>query len=249
MWNAFEEDRALVLEKLQEGFIDHLEVVSRVVETQFFHTFLGSGDLARLAKTYPTPRKKEEVPLWLYLSSQITLRLHGSPGFSSLPYILHCGGLRDALEKGQVKRKEDPETHQHSLHFEGYNKKNSYDRTTPCDQDFVRKLARDTDPDRLEAWYGTEVALYFKGLGAYDPEGIFIVDGSYLFVPDNERYEKSKVACFDEHNHPIRGGAVFAGTTTWYPSRTQTEARTISCTLGAECFQEKDTRCWNWSPW
>jgi hypothetical protein len=203
MWNAFEEDRTLVLEKLQEGFIDHLEVVSRVVETQFFHLYLGSGDLARLAATYPTPRKKEEVPLWLYLSSQITMRLHGSPGYSSLPYILHCGGLRDALEKGQVERKENPETHQSHLHFNGYNSKNTYDRTTPCDQDFVRKLARDTDPDRLEAWYGTEVARYFKDLGAYDPEGIFIVDGTYLFVPDNERYEKSRLGYFDEHNHPI----------------------------------------------
>ena len=41
-WDAFEEDRELVLEKLKEGFMDHLEVVSRVVETQFFHLFLGS---------------------------------------------------------------------------------------------------------------------------------------------------------------------------------------------------------------
>lgn len=202
-WNAFEEDRELVLEKLKEGFMDHLEVVSRVVETQFFHLFLGSGDLARLGATYPSPRKKEEVPLWLYLSSQITLRLHGSPGYSSLPYILHCGGLRDALEAGQVKRKEDQETGSHYLSFQGYNEKNTYDRSTPCDQDFVRKLARDTNPLELEAWYGKEVAPYFKDLGAYDPEGIFIVDGSYLFVPDNEHYEHSRVCYFDEHNHPI----------------------------------------------
>jgi hypothetical protein len=202
-WNAFEEDRELVLEKLRQGFLDHLEMVSRVVETQFFHTFLGSGGVARLAEKFPTPRKKEEVPLWLYLSSQITLRLHGSPGYASLPYILHCGGLRDALEAGQTERKEDPDSGAHYLHFKGYNKKNSYDRTTPCDQDFVRKLARDTDPWKLESWYGREVARYFRDLGAYDAEGIFIVDGSYLFVPDNERYEGSRRCYFDEHNHPI----------------------------------------------
>jgi hypothetical protein len=202
-WNAFEEDREFVLEKLREGFLDHLEVVSRVVESQFFHTFLGTGDLERLAATYPSPRKKEEVPLWLYLSSQITLRLHGAPGFSSLPYILHCGGLRDALEGGQVERKVDPETGHRTLEFKGYNQKNTYSRITPCDQDFVRKLARDTDPDELEDWYGREVARCLKELGVYDKEGIFTVDGSYLFVPDNERYEKSKVARFDEHNHPV----------------------------------------------
>jgi len=202
-WNAFEEDKLLVRQKLQEGSIDHMEVVSRVAETQFFQEFIGSGDLERLAASFPTPRKKQEVPLWLYLSSQITLRLHGSPGFSSLPYVLHCGGLREALGGEQVKVKEDPESHSRRLHFKGYNQKNHYDRTTPCDQDYVRKLARDTDPDRLEYWYGTEVGRYFKGRQAYDSEGIFIVDGSYLFVPDNERYENSKFAVFDEHNHPV----------------------------------------------
>ena len=202
-WDSFEEDKSLVLEKLWEGFIDHLEIVSRVTETQFFQQFIGSGDLARLAATYPTPRKKEEVPLWLYLSSNITLRLHGSPGFSSLPYILHCGGLRDALGGEQVEIKEDPESHARQYHYQGYNDKNEYDRKTPCDQDFVRKLSRDTDSDRLEAWYGIDVARYLKDQRAYDSEGIFILDGTYLFVPDNEHYEGSKRGWFDEHNHKI----------------------------------------------
>jgi len=202
-WDAFQEDQALILEKLQEGFVDHLEVVSRVMETKFFQTFLGEGDLARLAATYPTPRKKEEVPLWLYLSSQITLRLHGASGYSSLPYILHCGGLRDALEEGQMERKVDPETGQVRLNFSGYNQKNSYARTTPCDQDFVRKLAKTTVPEKLEAWYSASVARYFADAGGYDPKGIFIVDGSNLFVPDNPRYQNSKTAYFDEHNHHL----------------------------------------------
>jgi hypothetical protein len=200
---AFEEDRPLVLEKLQEGLIDHLEVVSQVVESQFFQSFVGSGDMAQLASTFPTPRFKEEVPLWLYLSSQITLRLHGSPGYSSLPYVLHCGGLKHALEPGQVERKLAGEHTEAHLQFQGYNSKNTYERTTPCDQDFVRKLARDTNPRRLESWYGTDVARYYHTAGVYDPEGIFMLDGSYLFIPDNERYEGSRLGCFDEHNHPI----------------------------------------------
>ena len=104
---AFEEDHDFVLKELEAGFVDHIEVVSRVVETQFFQEFIGSGALAKLAETYPTPRQKEEVPLWIYLATQLTLRLHGASGFASLPYILHCGGLRDALEKGQVERKRD----------------------------------------------------------------------------------------------------------------------------------------------
>ena len=202
-WDAFEEDRELVLSELKEGFLDHVEVVSRVIETQFFQRFLASGDLQRLAATYPTPRQKEEVPLWLYLSSQITLKLHGAPGFASLPYILHCGGLRDALESGQVERKVAPGTNQPFLEFKGYNRKNKYSRHTPCDQDYVRKLARDTDPASLQSWYGHAVARYLSDRRAYDREGIFMVDGSYLFVPDNDHYELSKLGYFDEHNHII----------------------------------------------
>ncbi len=200
---AFQEDHDFVLKELEAGFVDHIEVVSRFVETEFFRTFLGSGDIESLAADYPSPRKKEEVPLWIYLSSQITLKLHGATGFSSLPYILHCGGLRDALESGQVERKIDPEKNQGYLEFKGYNDKNSYSRRTPCDHDFVRKLARDTEPALLEKWYGTDVARYLHQSAAYDDEGIFMIDGSYLFIPDNSRYEHSKLGYFDEHNHLI----------------------------------------------
>jgi len=37
----------------------------------------------------------------------------------------------------------------------------------------------------------------------FDPEGIFIGDASYVFVPDNENYEGSVVMLFDENNHPV----------------------------------------------
>jgi len=201
-FDAFQEDQDLVLEKLQEGFIDHVEVISRVTETKFFQMFLGEGALKQLADTYPTPRLKEEVPLWLYISTQIALRLHGATGYASLPYVLHSSGLRDALEEGQVERKTDPNGREY-LNFAGYNEKNSYARVTPCDQDYVRKLARDTQPERLEAWYSSAVASYLAEAGGYDSEGLFIIDGSYLFVPDNEHYENSRVGYFDQHNHPV----------------------------------------------
>ena len=202
-WEAFEEDQECVRSKLQEGSIDFLEVVSRVVETQFFQELIGSGDLERLASTSPSPRRTHDVPLWVYVATQLTLRLHGASGFSSLPYILHCGGLRDALEAGQVQRRANSESGERYLEFKGYNRKNSYARRTPCDHDFVRKLARSTEPQALEAWFGSDVARYLGSLGVYEQEGIFAVDGSYLFVPDNPGYEGSKRAVFDEHNHPV----------------------------------------------
>ena len=47
------------------------------------------------------------------------------------------------------------------------------------------------------------MAALYGELKAYDEEGIFIADGSYLFVPDNKNYEGSIRLLFDEHNHPV----------------------------------------------
>jgi hypothetical protein len=85
----------------------------------------------------------------------------------------------------------------------GFNDKNDYDRQTPCDQDFLRKFAHDTNTDRLHAWFNREVPRCLRSLGLFDPEGLFIGDASYLFVPDNEHYEQSDLLWFDEHNHPV----------------------------------------------
>lgn len=199
--NAFEEDKAAVLADLRKGHFDHVEVASRVTEARFFRSLLEQGDLKQLAASYPTPREKEEVPLWLYLASQLTLRLHGQQAYATLPYVLHCGGLRDALGPRQVRLSEAEDRRR--LRCEGYNDKNVYERTTPCDQDFVRKLAKDTQPSALVAWYGEHVARYLQDVGAFDEEGVFLLDGSYLFVPDNEHYEGSSRLRFDAHNHPL----------------------------------------------
>jgi hypothetical protein len=202
-WNTFQEDKEFVLSHFREGFFDYVEVASQVAETQFFRWFLEQGGLRTLAEEYPTPRKKEEVPLWVYLSAQLTLRLHGSHGFSSLPYIVHCGGLKDALGPDQVHWLAEDSSGRARLAFDGYNDKNVYPRTTPCHHDFARKLARETGAEKLEHWFGTSLQRFYQGIQAYDPDGIFVVDGSYLFVPDNVHYENSTVLLFDEHNHPV----------------------------------------------
>ncbi len=79
----------------------------------------------------------------------------------------------------------------------------NYDRQTPCDQDYLRKTARKTDAGRLTTWFNRDVVGIFKSHRAFDPEGIFIGDATYLFVPDNPGYEGSSRLLFDEHNHPV----------------------------------------------
>jgi hypothetical protein len=96
-----------------------------------------------------------------------------------------------------------PETGDISLRCEGFNEKNDYARQTPCDQDYLRKLAGDTDAQQLQTWFNRDVVGIFRGHRAFDAEGSFLGDASYLFVPDNERYEGSSLLLFDEQNHPV----------------------------------------------
>lgn len=201
---GFQFDRAFVLDALSRGEIDFLENVSEAAEADFFRHLIRRDVLNRLAEHYPAPRKKQEVPVWLYLASELTLKLHGSQSYHAFPRLLRSGGLIDALGPELGGRKTThPETHDVTLSCPGFNRKNDYDRQTPCDQDFLRKFARDTEVDRLHAWYNREVPRCLRSLRLFDEEGLFIGDGSYLFVPDNEHYEGSDLLWFDEHNHPV----------------------------------------------
>jgi len=200
---VFEQDRPFILRSLRSGDFDYVEAANEAAEADFFRDLFKRKVITDLAGSYPTPRQKEEVPLWLYVASELSLKLHGSQSHYSYPYIIRCGGLLEALGPELAHKGVDQKTGDVALACEGFNHKNHYDRETPCDQDFLRKLARETNPDRLHQWFNQEVPRCLKKLKLFDPEGLFIGDGSYLFVPDNEGYEGSVVLLFDEHNHPV----------------------------------------------
>ncbi len=206
---AFQYDRSFVLGALRRGEIDDLEHVSEAAEADLFRHLLRRGVVQRLAESYPSPRQKQEVPVWIYLSSELSLKLHGAQSYHAFPRILRSGGLIEALgpELGGRKTRH-PETGDVTLACPGFNHKNDYDRQTPCDQDFLRKFARDTRAERLHAWFNREVPRCLRSLDLFDPEGLFIGDASYLFVPDNEHYQHSDLLWFDEHNHPVEADQV-----------------------------------------
>jgi hypothetical protein len=200
---VFEQDKAYVQRSLESGEIDYMEVASEGAETEFFHYINSRGILERLADTYPLKKKKSEVPLWLYIASDLSLRLHGMQSFHGYPLVIRTGGLLNALGPKVGRKVLHPETDQMTIHCPGFNQKNHYDRETPCDQDFLRKTARSTSAQALMGWYNTEVPRLLKAHALFDPEGIFIGDASYVFVPDNENYEGSVVMLFDRHNRPV----------------------------------------------
>jgi len=185
-----------------------VDAASEVVETEFFR-FLGSRNyLQALAASYPSPRRKEEVPTWFFLASNLSLRLHGVHSFHAYPYVVRCGGLLNAFGPEIARKTAHPDTGDVTLTCPGFNRKNDYDRQTPCDQDFLRKFARDTSPDLLERWFNGEVPRLLKLHKVFDPEGIFLGDASYVFVPDNPLYEKSSLLLFDPDDHPLEATAL-----------------------------------------
>lgn len=118
------------------------------------------------------------------------------------------------------KKAMNPDTKDIELSCPGFNKKNYYSRKTPCDQDFLRKFSRDTDAEKLMQWYNDDAARLWKQHKVYDKKGLFIGDGSYLFVPDNPKYEHSVKMLFDKSNHPvdpkkIKKGEIKAGDYQW----------------------------------
>jgi hypothetical protein len=200
---CYEHDQGFVLARFREGEFDYLDAASEVVETDFFRYLGAEQVLQALAATYPTPRQKAEVPLWVYLASNLSLRLHGVHSFHAYPYVVRCGGMLNAFGPSVAAKVAHPDTGDVTLRCAGFNAKNHYDRQTPCDQDFLRKLARDTAAEALQRWYNRDVARVLQAHQAFDPEGLFLGDASYLFVPDNPAYEGAVRLLFDAHGHPL----------------------------------------------
>jgi hypothetical protein len=205
---CYERNQGFVLENFQKGEFDYMDTASEVVETEFFRHIGAKKILQELAATYPSPRKKHDVPVWFYMASNISMRLHGVHSFNAYPYVVRCGGMLNAFGPELGHKAKHPETGDVTLSCAGFNEKNDYDRQTPCDQDYLRKFARATDAQRLMSWYNGDVAKVFKLHKAFDPEGIFSGDASYLFVPDNPAYENSARMLFDENDHPIGADAL-----------------------------------------
>jgi hypothetical protein len=199
----FEENKPFVLQALGNGDFDYIESASEVFETEFFRFIKAKTILGKLAESYPTPRKKEEVPLWFYVSSNLSMRLHGVHSFNAFPMVVRSGGMLNAFGPKAGQKVIHPDTGDGTLTCEGFNKKNLYDREVPCDQDFLRKMSKDTDADALLSWFCNQAQRTFRSSRAFDKKGIFIGDASYLFVPDNPNYEGSVRLLFDQHNHPL----------------------------------------------
>jgi Transposase DDE domain len=201
--NLIEHHPQRVVEAFRRGEFDQIEIVGQADEKEFFELCFKEKMLDALAGQMPTPRKKEEVPLWFVLAANLSLKLHLENAFHAFERVVRCGGLLSAMPPEIASKHLDPQTRQILLECQGFNDKNTYQRSTPCDQDFLRKFVKEVSASQWMEWFNGPVQQVFQSYGFFDPAGVFIGDGSYLFVPDNQAYEGSAVMWFDEHNHPV----------------------------------------------
>ena len=192
-----------VLDAFRQGEFDGLEILGQADEKDFFELCFREKMLDELAAVLPPVRQKEEVPRWFVLAANLSLKLHGEHAFLAWERVVRCGGLLSALDPAVATKHLDPALRQVVLHCVGFNDKNQYDRQTPCDQDTLRKFVRDVSAAQWQDWFNGPVQEVWQRHGFFDPAGVFIGDGSYLFVPDNPAYEGSVVLWFDQHNHPV----------------------------------------------
>ena len=192
-----------MLAAFREGDFDQIEIIGEADERDFFELCCKEKLLEGLAAAMPTARKKQEIPPWFILAANLSLKLHQENSFLAFERVVRCGGLLSALDPAIASKHLDPQSKQILLQCAGFNDKNHYERTTPCDHDTLRKYVRDVPRQQWLDWFNGPVQQTFQQYGFFDPQGIFIGDGSYLFVPDNPAYEGSVVMWFDEHNHPV----------------------------------------------
>jgi hypothetical protein len=187
----YEENRIKVLEDIKDGRLDYIDLADWTFQDRFFAFLLGVRFFEICGASYPTPRRKEEVPLWFLLACKVQMKLHTTSAFDQLPGILRSGAVLS-----RVKFNVGGESG-------GFNHKNRKERSSAVHQDTARKFFKDTDSVKLRGWHNYDVQKFIRKNRGFDKHGIFILDQSHLVVPENENYQDAVMMPVDEHGQLI----------------------------------------------
>src|SRR3989338_6408626 len=89
----YEENRGKVLNDLKDGRLDYLDLADWTFQDKFFAFLLGIRFFEICGASYPSPRRKEDVPLWFLLACKVQMKLHTTPSFKHLPGLLRSGAV------------------------------------------------------------------------------------------------------------------------------------------------------------
>ncbi len=187
----YQENTNNVFKALKKGCVDYLDLSKWGFQDRFYAFLLSMKFFKIAGSSYPTPRVKEEIPIWFQLASQTQLKLHQEKSYSKLPGLLKSGPILSRL-KFNIGGESG-----------GFNNKNKKQREVPVDFDSVRKFFKDTGPEELNKWYNEKVIKIFHHNRAFDKRGIFIIDQTHIVVPDNKNYKGAQLARVDEHGQRI----------------------------------------------
>lgn len=189
---VMQENKAGVEAELEQGAVTYVDLSSWTFADRFMAFLLSIDFFAHAARTYPSPRVKEEVPLWMLISSALQMKLHTTSSFSRLPGILGSGAVLSRLRYNVADTEGG-----------GFNHKNRHERHAPVDQDCVRKFYKDADHLRLRRWYNRDLPPFVRTHRGFDKRGIFVLDQTHLVVPENPHYADVARMPVDEHGQRI----------------------------------------------
>ena len=188
----FQENKVEVRRCLKDGRIDYLDLTSWSFQDRFFAFLIEKRFFEWCGSSYPTPRERENIPVWFLLGCALQMKLYRTAAFQRLEHILTSGSILTRA-KFNIGLKEG-----------GFNHKNKKKREIPIDPDTARKFFTDTPADQLEGWYNTGVQKWLRRHRAYeDKEGIFILDPTLMPVPDNPHYVQAARLPLDAQGHYV----------------------------------------------
>jgi hypothetical protein len=189
---VLQENKATVRREFELGELTYIDLSHWTLADRFIAFLMAINFFEYAVRTYPSPRQKHDVPVWVLISCALQMKLHTTSSFSRLPGILGSGAI---LSRFGYNVANNPGG--------GFNSKNRKDRTSPLDQDCVRKFYRDGDHLEARAWYNRGMPQHFRSQRGFDKHGIFVLDQTHLVVPDNPNYADVARMPVDEHGQRI----------------------------------------------
>jgi len=189
---TFQENKVEVRKRLRDGRIDYLDLTSWSFQDRLFGFLIEERFLQWCGASFPTPRQRENIPVWFLLGCAIQMKLHRTAAFQRLDYILRSGSILTRV-KFNV-----------GMTAGGFNSKNKKGREIPIDQDTARKFFTHTEASQIEQWYNTDVQKWLRRHRGYsDKEGIFILDPTLIAVPENPNYKGAALLPLDKEGRYV----------------------------------------------
>ena len=190
---VFVKNKPRVIAALKDGRIDFVDGTSWSFPDKFFSFLLSIGFFQFVEDSYPSPRIRKNIPLWILIGLMFQLKLSLKNSFYKLPGILKSGAVltRTNFNIGRIQG--------------GFNKRNKHPRGKGeiVNHDTLRKHFKDTDADELTVWNNTDVVKFFSKKRAILGKGTFVLDTTLITLPDNSNYEKAEYLPLDSDKNYV----------------------------------------------